>query len=227
MLDWIIGGLAGLAAIIGFRKGFIKSVIGLCGNFIALAGSYTTAVPVTIWLDSHFQMTEQIGQIVRNFLPMPEAVLNVGASSLGVAQLKFYLEQTILPEFVKQNILSAVQEQIYAIGTGVYATMADMISKAIAWYLLRGIVFVVFWILCGAVCVFFSRIFVKLLHGIPVIGFFDRVAGMFVALIFVAVTVVVFYQGFGMLGLFENSLVAQSQILQFCGQLLNHETTVV
>ena len=69
MLDWILAAIFIFAAFTGFRKGFLKSLIGLFGNLIALAGSYVLAAPVTVWLNEQFGIAGFLAGYIRDLLP--------------------------------------------------------------------------------------------------------------------------------------------------------------
>ena len=158
MLDWILAALFLFAAVTGFRKGFLKSLIGLFGNVIALVVSYLLASPVTGWLNEQFGTAEVLGASIRKMLPMPDNFSAITASFQGMGQLYTYLDQSILPDSIKQSILTAVQEQVNAVGAGVYATMADVIATTVATSVLKGIVFIVLWALCCLVLFFVSHV---------------------------------------------------------------------
>lgn len=128
MLDWILAAIFIFAAFTGFRKGFLKSLIGLFGNLIALAGSYVLAAPVTVWLNEQFGIAGFLAGYIRDLLPMPDNFSVLLASFEGLGQLYTYLDQSFLPDSLKQSILAAVQEQVNAVGAGVYATMADIVE---------------------------------------------------------------------------------------------------
>ena len=227
MLDLILGALIIFAAITGFRKGFLKSLIGMFGNFIALICSYSMAAPVASWLNTNYHVTESIAEYVRSLLPMPTNFSHMLASFEGLGQLYTYLDNSILPDSIKQSILMAVQEQINAVGASVYTTMADIIANTVATSVLQGIVFIGQWALLCVVMFFISHVLAGVVHLVPVIGLMDRLCGMMVALVLISITMLILYKGISVLGLMEGSLFAESQILHFCSQLLNPEVTAV
>lgn len=221
MLDLILAVLFLLAAITGFRKGFLKSLIGLFGNVIALVCSYLLAAPVAHWLNEQFGAAELFHGAMVRLLPMPDNFSTMIASFQGMGQLYTYLDQSILPDSIKQNILSAVQEQVNAVGVGVYATMADMIAATVALSILKGLVFIGLWVLFCALLFLVSHGLAGVVHLMPVVGLVDRLGGMLVSLALAAVTLLILYQGISVLGLLEGSWAAQSQVLHFCSEFLN------
>ncbi len=225
MLDIILFAVFIAMAVLGFRKGFLKSLIGLFGNLIALVLSYMMAAPVTGWLNTSYGAAEMLAGKIRALLPMPDSFSTVRSSFEGLGQLYTYLDQSILPETIKQNILEAVQEQVQAVGAGVYATMADTIAVTVANSILQGIVFIVLWLLCCVILFFVSRVLAGVVHLVPVVGLLDRLGGMAVSLVLTTITLLILYKGISVLGLMEGSLFAESEILHFCSELLNPDVT--
>ena len=214
MLDIILAAVFVFAAVTGFRKGFLKSLIGLFGNLIALACSYTLAAPVTNWLNGQFGVAEQMAAPIRQLLPMPDNFSTMIASFQGIGQ-------SILPDSMKQSILSAVQEQVDAVGVGVYATMADMIATTVALSILKGLVWIGLWALFCVLLFFVSHVLAGVVHLVPVVGLVDRLGGMLVSLFLATLTLLLLYKGISVLGLMEGSVFAQSQVLHFCSEFLN------
>ena len=221
MLDLVLAVIFLVVAITGFRKGFLKSLIGLFGNFLALAGSYVLAAPVTQWLNQQFGIAELLGGPIGRLLPMPESFSTVMASFIGLGQLYSYLDQSILPASLRENIIMAVQEQINAVGVGVYATMADIIATTVAMSILKGLVFIALWALLWVALFLVSHVLAGVVHLVPVVGLVDRLGGMLVSLLLAAITLLILYKGISVLGLMEGSLFAESQVLHFCSQFLN------
>lgn len=221
MLDIILIAVLMVMAIQGFRKGFLKSMIGLCGNLMALALSYVLAKPTTVWLNKQFGMAQTLAGTIRDLLPMPDNFSMVLASFEGMGQLYTYLNQSFLPDSMKQSILTAVQEQVNAVGAGVYATMADTIAITVAASILQGLVFIGLWAVLCVVLFAAGHIFSGVVHLVPVVGLIDRLGGMVVSASLVVITVLILYKGISVLGLMEGSLFADSQILHYCSELLN------
>ncbi len=220
MLDIALAVIFLFAALTGFRKGFLKSLIGLFGNIIALVASYKLSASVAMQIDTQFGTAAMIAQKIRSILPMPENFSNVMASFEGMGQLYTYLESSFLPASMKESILAAVQQQVDAVGVGVYATMADMMCNTVAAYLLRGLTFVGLWLLFCLALFFISHVVAGAVHMVPVVGFIDHVGGMLVSLLLVFLTTLILYKGICILGLIEGSIFAKSQILQICSMVL-------
>ncbi len=220
MLDIILAAIFIGAAITGFRKGFLKSLIGLFGNIIALIASYKLSASVAPAIDAQFGTIAMIAQKIHDILPMPESFSSVMASFEGMGQLYTYLDSSFLPDSLKESILSAVQQQVDAVGIGVYATMADMVCNTVATSLLRGLTFIGLWLGFCLVLFLISHVIAGVVHMVPVVGFIDRLGGMAVSLLLVFVTTLILYKGISILGLIEGSIFANSMILQFCSTIL-------
>ena len=220
MLDIVLAVIFIGAAVTGFRKGFLKSLIGLFGNIAALIASYKLSASVALQIDAQFGAVAMLAEKIRGILPMPENFSGVMASFEGMGQLYTYLESSFLPDSIKESILTAVQQQVDAVGVGVYATMADMVCNTVATSLLRGLTFIGLWLLFCLVLFLISHVVAGVIHMVPVVGFIDRVGGMAVSLLLIFITTLVLYKGISILGLIEGSIFAQSQILQFCNVVL-------
>ncbi|MBQ2836921.1 MAG: CvpA family protein [Peptococcaceae bacterium] len=220
MLDIVLAVIFIGAAITGFRKGFLKSLIGLFGNIAALIASYKLSASVALQIDAQFGAVAMLAEKIRGILPMPENFSGVMASFEGMGQLYTYLESSFLPDSIKESILAAVQQQVDAVGVGVYATMADMVCNTVATSLLRGLTFIGLWLLFCLILFLISHVVAGVIHMVPVVGFIDRVGGMAVSLLLIFITTLVLYKGISILGLIEGSIFAQSQILQFCNVVL-------
>ena len=220
MLDIVLAVIFIGAAITGFRKGFLKSLSGLFGNIAALIASYKLSASVALQIDAQFGAVAMLAEKIRGILPMPENFSGVMASFEGMGQLYTYLESSFLPDSIKESILAAVQQQVDAVGVGVYATMADMVCNTVATSLLRGLTFIGLWLLFCLILFLISHVVAGVIHMVPVVGFIDRVGGMAVSLLLIFITTLVLYKGISILGLIEGSIFAQSQILQFCNVVL-------
>lgn len=227
MLDLVLAVIFIFSAVTGFRKGFLKSLIGLFGNLIALACSYILASPVAIWLNTQFHLAEFLANYICKVLPMPNNFSTVMASFEGMGQLYDYLGESILPEGMRHSILSAVQEQVNAVGVGVYTTMADIIATTVAASILQGIIFIVLWAASCTVLFFISHVLSNIVHLVPVVGLVDRIGGMLVSLALVGLTMLILYKGISVLGLMEGSFFSNSQILHFCSEFLNPKVITV
>ena len=222
MLDIALAAIFLFAAITGFRKGLLKSLIGLFGNIIALIASYKLSIPTATAIDAQFGTVSIISDKLHGILPMPDNFSYVMASFEGMGQLYTYLNNSFLPDSIKERILAAVQQQVNAVGTGVYATMADMICNTVATSILHGLTFIGLWLVFCLLLFFISTIATGAVHMIPVVGFLDRIGGMAVSLLLVFGTTLILYKGVSILGLLEGSLFGTSHILQFCSVILEY-----
>lgn len=208
-----------VAAWLGYRKGLLKSLLGLFGNIIALVCSYFLCGPVTGLVDAQWHWSESIGAFLIRLLPMPEAFFNTIASITGMGQLYSYLETSVLPASVKEGILAAVQNQVDTVGAGVYATMADVIATTLALSILKGLVFIGLWIVLCLLFVLAGQMMGDVIHTLPVIGFVDRLSGAVVSMGIVLLTVIVMYHCVSLFELWNVAQLGDSFVLQLCGQL--------
>lgn len=221
MLDLFIVFVFIAAAVLGYRKGFLKSLIGLAGNVIALVSSYFLARPAALYLNQEYQAAEKIAAQIKNMIPMPADFTDVVASIDGMAKLYAYLEDSILPKAIQQNILDAVQQEVNAVGKGIFMTMADIIANSVAFSVLQGLTFIGLWIFLCLALGLSSRFFAGMIHQVPVLGTVDRIGGMAVCLFLVGLTMTILYSGIRVLGLLDGGIFAQSHLLPLFGNLLH------
>ncbi len=220
MLDIILIAVLLFIAISGFRKGLVKSLISMCGNLIALALSYVLAAPATVWLNANFGLTEKVAVLVREIIPMPDNFFTLATDFEGMGQLYTYLEQSFLSDSMKRSFLAAVQEQVNAVGQGVYMTMADTIARAVADLIMQGVVFIALWALLCVLLFLLGRILTGMRHRVH---WSDGLGGMVVSVVLAVVTIMILYDGISVLGYVKGSMFAESDILHFVNELLNSE----
>lgn len=220
MLDLVLLGIILVAAIYGFRLGLMKSLIGLLGNLIALFLGYTLAKPTAEWIQLQFQTGDTLAEYIKKILPMPEDFSEMVASMDGLGKLYSYLESSPLPRALQENILTNVQIQINAMDQGAFLTMADTVAQTVAQGLLQGLCFIGLWLIFCLCLTFLGKIFVGFIHHIPVIGFLDRLGGLAVTVFLVVLTITVLYSGICILGLGEEGILAESELLGFLSRQL-------
>ena len=138
----------------------------------------------------------------------------------GLGKLYSYLENSPLPKGLQENILTNVQLQINEIGQGAFITMADTVAQTLAQGLLQGLSFIGLWLIFCLFLTFFGKIFAGFIHSLPVIGLLDRFGGLAVTVFLVVLTVTVLYSGICILGLGNQGVLAESDILSFLSQKL-------
>lgn len=220
MVDLILLAIILIAAIYGFRLGLMKSLIGLLGNILALFLGYILAKPASEYIQQQFQTIDTLAEYIKNVLPMPQDFSEMVASMDGLGKLYTYLENSPLPEGLQESILTNVQLQINEIGQGAFITMADTVAQTVAQALLQGLSFIGLWLFFCLVLTFFGKIFAGFIHSLPVIGLLDRLGGLAVTVFLVVLTISVLYSGICILGLGEESVLAESEILTFLSQKL-------
>ena len=213
MVDMILILLLLGAAWVGYRRGLLGSLVGLLGNILALFLAYWSRDAVSQAIDQQYGTVNWIAGKIEGLLPIPDALANTATSMDGVGQLYSLLEQMHLPQGLKDNLIQGVQDQAANLTNGLFETMSYTLSHILAQSIWQGIVFILLWIILAGVIIWGSQLLIGLLHHIPLVGTIDRVGGALVSIFLVGLTVTVLYSAVGHLGLWENPLLEQSQIL--------------
>ena len=220
MVDLILLVIILIAAVYGFRLGLMKSLIGLLGNILALFLGYILAKPTAEYIQLQFQTIDVLAEHIKNILPMPQDFSEMVASMDGLGKLYSYLENSPLPKGLQENILTNVQLQINEIGQGAFITMADTVAQTLAQGLLQGLSFIGLWLIFCLCLTFLGKIFAGFIHSLPVIGLLDRFGGLAVTVFLVVLTITVLYSGICILGLGNQGVLAESEILSLLSQKL-------
>lgn len=70
-LDWIVMGLLVLAAVIGFKKGFIKSAGAVVSVIAGLLAALTFWEPTALYLEKNYMIITGVNETIQKVLPMP------------------------------------------------------------------------------------------------------------------------------------------------------------
>lgn len=213
IIDGIIVALLLFAAWRGYHKGLLHSFVGLLGNIVALALAFGLSKPIGQMINQQTDVVGKIALKIQGFLPIPPELASVTASMEGVGQLYSVLEGSILPETMKHNIIQGVQDQVTTLGAGIFNTMAQLVSQVLAQYLWQGLVFLGLWIILALVITLGSRLIVGTIHHIPLLGTIDRWGGAIINSLLIGLTIGILYSAIGLIGLWQNDLIAQSTLL--------------
>ena len=123
MLDIVLAVIFIGAAITGFRKGFLKSLIGLFGNIAALIASYKLSASVALQIDAQFGTAAMIAQKIRGILPQYGGkvdVVDFYATSPNVisAVSSYWSEKDTVKINGKLNFTSKVEEKMVEVDFG-------------------------------------------------------------------------------------------------------------
>ena len=226
MVDAVIAVLLLAAAVVGYGKGLIRSLVGLVGNVLALGLAFVLARPVAQATGGALGVEAAIAAKIERLLPLPEGFDEALASTQGTSALYTYLNDMHLPKAWQQSIAQSVQDQVHQLGEGVFMTMSETVSRAVAAYIWQGLVFVLLWLVLGLIIIGGSRLLAGLAHQVPIIGTVDRSLGAAVMLILVALTLAVLYNAlavFAQINAADNALMAaisRSQLLPILQSLL-------
>lgn len=197
MVDVVIIIVLLAALLAGYSKGLICALVGLVGNIAALILALILAKPVAAATGGRFGTVAAIGEKLQRMIPLPEGFDQALASTDGVSALYMYLNESHLPKGLQQSIVQNVQDQVHALGEGVFMTMAESVAQVVAQYIWQGLVFVLLWLVLGLLIIGGSRLIMGVIHHVPVVGKVDRMLGAAVMMTLVALTLAVLYNALG------------------------------
>lgn len=227
MVDVVILIILVIAAAIGYQKGLIRSLLGAVGGMLTLALAYGLARPVAVLLGERLGAVEAISAKVLAIIPLPETLDTAIASINGVAALYSFLEESALPKGLKESILNGVQDQVYALGEGVFMTISEAVARVVAQYIWQGIVFALLWAVLSIGIFGLGRLVTGLIHRLPLIGTLDRVCGALISIMLLAVVLTVLYEALGVLIALNHDqsglllAISQSKILPMLQELFH------
>lgn len=162
-----------LCALIGYRRGLIKSAVSAVGIVGAVILTNVLNPYVNQFLCQHTPLRDTVRQKVEQSIGVEDI-----SESVSVYEKEDYLEHTELPEIVKNYIRSNGGDKINGKAIGDYVAyvvdyLTDMVMNGLS-YLLT--IFVV--LLLVLIALALSHV----LSGIPVVGGLDKAGGLFLAL---------------------------------------------
>lgn len=115
IVDWIILGIIGISVLFGLYKGFINSVLGLVGLFLALVIAYTTYPQ----LSNSLQNDESLVRTLIHYSDASSRIRDLDLSQTPVANiqpdvLEEVLTRAALPPPFDSFVRTYVKEQVFA-----------------------------------------------------------------------------------------------------------------
>lgn len=188
IVDLVVIAIFLILIFLGWQRGFVSSLIGFFGNIAALLLAWFLKGNVAALIDSKFMLTAKWGDSLSNIIPMPEELANKMASFDALGSFYTWLESTPLPESVRSQLITSMQEAINSIAQAQFATMLDTFAQVVANFLLIGLTFLGLWLVLSILINVVSKFLVTFVHHTPIIGTIDRIGG---AVINIALGVIV------------------------------------
>lgn len=162
-------------AIVGFKKGFLKGLVGLVGTVVAFIIAILCAAPLAEFVENNFGMTTGIANSIESALngvegfnvPLTDEGLSTALSNLG------------LPGFLSDMIISVVS-QLSIEGD---PTIAQVVAPVIAGFLATAICGVILFIVSAILLNLFAGLLSKVFDKIPVIGAINHILGLALGLV--------------------------------------------
>lgn len=213
VIDGIIVTLLIFAAWRGYHKGLLHSFVGLLGNIVGLGLAMGLSRPLGVIINQQTGIVGKMALKIQEMLPIPTELAQMSASMDGVGQLYTALEGSVLPEGIKRTLIQGVQDQVTALEAGIFVTIAQTLANVVAQYIWQGLMLVGLWALLSLVIGLGGRLLIGTIHHIPLVGALDRFIGAIISVFLVVLTLTVLYSALGLIGLWQNTFIAQSTIL--------------
>lgn len=227
MVDIIVLAIFLILIFLGWQKGFVSSLIGFIGNIAALILAWFLKSTVSAIIDAKFALTQKWGDTLTHIIPMPEDIAGKMANFDALGSFYTWLESTPLPESVRTQLITSMQDNINSMAQAQFATLLDTFAQVVAGYLLIGLTFLGLWLILSIAINLLSKFFVTFVHHTPIIGTIDRAGGAVINIALGAIVLAVLYgalevavevSALGESGWFE--AVSSSKILPFLNNLI-------
>lgn len=164
-----------IAIVNGFRKGFVRSVIGLVGSIASLGLALWLSYPVGNWIDSTFMQKYVNNSITK---------LATSNNTYDITRINGIL--VALPNAVKQALSSVgineLDRQIGEVGKQASETVISAISAPLSLLISRTIAFFIIFIICLIILGIILHV-LNVIFKLPVLGSVNSIAGAVVGFI--------------------------------------------
>ncbi len=173
MVDIIILLLIAAFAVIGYFRGFVKTIFSLSRKLLAFVGAYLLVGPVRDWL-----IPQGIGDKITNYINnwlvnKNEAIFSI--TNPSAEQLASIKESLKIPDFIFNSI-----ESIFANGSS-DLTLGKAIASTFMYYAMTVLCFILLFIILQIVIWIVSKILNTLMEA-PVLKTFNRLFGLIVGI---------------------------------------------
>jgi len=163
-------------AIIGWKKGFLVTIVKMASSIFGLVGSILLARPFSPVVDS--LVGNEIGTAITNYLTEKMSVI---AGEITPATIRTAVDNAFptFPEFLREWIAGAISPDLI---DNTLSSLVDSIQPAIKSVALLVISFIVLFF--GSIILFFLlKILAKLITSLPIIKEIDKVLGILFGLV--------------------------------------------
>jgi len=222
-IDFAIIILLMLGGVNGYGKGFIGSIVGFLGSILALVLAVRFYKPFAGLLNAKFGILSGIHSFLTEHLPLPLEVSTAPLNAAGINLLMIKVNSMVLPQFIKEKIISEAQEIIYGASQLRLTTIGEVLTFIVAITLLNGLALIILWFLLTNLLHLAARLLSKSLDN-TFLGGINRLGGFMVGIALNALGLMVF---FGIFTLFlEVTDQAGSSMLAAIGKTVNQSYLV-
>ena len=166
-----------LGALLGFRRGLIRSLLGLLGTLIALFLALKFHRPVALFAGEATGLLEKWTDFFTKHVPLPEAISALPVDSSGLQGLDAVIGRLFLPEFLKTQLWEWL-ELISRDATGI-STIGELVGRGIALALLSALALFILWFIFENLISLGARFLTSLINKIKLLNGLNQLGGAF------------------------------------------------
>lgn len=192
-LDFAIIILLSFAAIKGYRKGFIESLVGFLGSIVALVLSVKLNKPFAGLLNEKFGILSCIHGFLAQHMPFPLEVSTVFVNNpVGRELFLQKINNMALPAFIKMEIIEEIEEILLSSAQLGLATIGEVFTYLVARTLLNGLALIILWIVLSNLLRLAANILSKSLDN-TILGGINRLGGLIITLALNCLGLMIFF----------------------------------
>lgn len=222
-IDFAIIILLFLGGLHGYRKGFIRSIVGFLGSIMALILSIKFHKPFAGLLNEKFGILPVVHRFLIEHLPLPLEVSTASLDTTGLNFLIFKINSMALPQFIKEQVIGEAQKLMLSASQFGLNSIGEILTFIVAMTLLNGFALILLWVLLTNLLQLLAKVLSKSLEN-TFLGGINRLGGLIVGLSLNVLGLVVF---FGIFNLFLEVVgQANSSMLVAIGKTVNQSVLV-
>lgn len=195
IVDFILIGFLLIGAGVGWRNGFIVTVVSALSSILGLVAAYLYYDDLGGFLNEKFGLQEPLSAFLQSHLTLPELLSQIRLQDILSVDLGAYLD-TVLPDMqFKAGILSFFEHILSGFQGSLQLSLGEIIHQYLASALISIAAFFIIWAVVGSILQLFATAFRSVIYR-TFLGQVDSLAGLLVGGVFTALVLAV------LLGLF-------------------------
>lgn len=202
IIDLIILAFLLLAAIQGYRRGFLYSLADFFGWLAGLVVAYFFYPTLVQNADKVFHLQEKLSGYFMHNLVLPEFLGSFRLGGSVVAEISAQLEKLALPDSFKASLLEYVGKLGQSIMT---LTLQQIVNEFLATIVINALAFILIWLVVDKAILLVAMLLAALSRK-TILGGLDRIAGLALSLAVTFLTITI------VLGLFQPLITVANHV---------------